>query len=488
MALSALPTALQTCARIAAVLRQLLRAVRCISAVAAGCRHTSRCAAGRGTTSSSSEKKKQSRRPRDHRHRDYHRIAAAWDHPPPAGAGPLQYSCTIQVHGCTGTRRARGARALLHFLRLEKEEERDRALDHCGHSAQGSRPTYAAYVEGSPRVGSSSRRAMNAAATLLVSALVAAGTIAPRVASAAVPAGLAPPQHLRVEGLSPASQDVVLSEPRPRFGYHHAPLLAPGAFGVTQASYRVTVSARGGEQPLWDSGHVASNASSEIVYGQGSAGSPADLEAFSRYTFCVQWTATDPSLGTSPQACANFETGPMAAADWQGAGWMVSHRIPGDATNRTQFRSPVFTVPTTKKVEFARLYVAAAGCAHVEINGAVPLPDLRGICPWPVQTSSVRYVTHHLTDDDTESPVQHGITLGERNVIGVIAGHVMKAPQFIALLMVKYEGEEAPFFLSTSDGGWVSAASHVLPQSEASAASHATQFFGAWDTTIDWTK
>ncbi len=338
--------------------------------------------------------------------------------------------------------------------------------------------------EGGPHAG----RQMKFTAAQLVSALVVACTGgAPRVATA----GLAPPQNLRVEGLSPASQDVVLSETRPRFGYHHAPLLAPVPFGVTQASYRVTVSARDGEQQqLWDSGHVASNSSSEIVYGQGAAGSPpaADLAAFSRYTFCVSWTATNPIWGTSPQACANFETGPVAATDWQGAGWMVSHRVEGDAINRTQFRSPVFTLPTTKKVEFARLYVAAAGCAHVEVNGAVPLPDLRGICPWPVHTSGVRYVTHHLTDDDAQSPVQHGITLGAKNVIGVIAGHVMKAPQFIALLMVKYAGGKPPFFLSTSASGWTSATSHVLPQREVEAASHATQYFGAWDTTIDWTK
>jgi hypothetical protein len=81
-------------------------------------------------------------------------------------------------------------------------------------------------------------------------------------------ARLGPPQNLRVEGLSPASEDVVLSEVMPRFGFHHAPLAAPVPFGVAQASYPVTVSARSdGERLLWDSGHVASNASSEIVYG-----------------------------------------------------------------------------------------------------------------------------------------------------------------------------------------------------------------------------
>ena len=327
---------------------------------------------------------------------------------------------------------------------------------------------------------------------LVATVLSAATATAQQGATSA--ARLDPPQNLRVEGLSPASQDVVLSEVRPRFGFHHAPLVAPVPFGVTQASYRVMVSARAdGEQLMWDSGHVASNASSEIVYGgqQGlgaaaAAGTP--LAAFSRYTFCVTWTATDSTLGTSPPACANFETGPVAAADWQGAGWLVSHRTAGDVTNRTQFRSPLFAIPVTKKVEYARLYVAAAGCAHVEVNGEVPLPDLRGICPWPVQSSGVRYVTHHLTDDDPSSSVQHGITLGERNVIGVIAGHVMKAPQFIALLMVKYVGEKAPFFLSTSSSGWTSAASHVLPQSSPAAMLHATQYIGAWDTTIDWTK
>ena len=42
---------------------------------------------------------------------------------------------------------------------------------------------------------------------------------------------------------------------------------------------------------------------------------------------------------------------------------------------------------------FARVYVAAMGCAHIEINSRVPMPDLRGICPWPVYSDSARYVT-----------------------------------------------------------------------------------------------
>ena len=179
-----------------------------------------------------------------------------------------------------------------------------------------------------------------------------------------------------------------------------------------------------------------------------------------------------------PDSCRRLAGGGLAGLE-------TGH---GDSYH-TQYRSPVFIIPVVKKVEFARVYVAAAGCAHVEVNGHVPLPDLRGICPWPVDTASVRFVTHHLTDDDTNSSVpHHGITLGERNVVGVIAGHVMKAPQFIALVMVKFVGE-APFFLSTSSSGWTSTArTHVVAQPTAGISTHATSYVGAWETTIDWTK
>jgi hypothetical protein len=293
------------------------------------------------------------------------------------------------------------------------------------------------------------------------------------------------PQHLRVENLLPANQLVVLSESKPRFAFHHAPL---AAFGVTQASYHITVSLlRAGTNKstvVWDSGDVVSTNTSEIVYGQGGTTAATPLVPFSRYRFCVWWTASDPEVGTSPQACAPFETGPMQEADWQGAGWLIALSQAGRPNSDTQYRH-TFSIPHPENIEFARVYVAAAGCAHVEVNGAVPLPDMRGICPWVVKGTtmrSIRYMTHRIGDVHDDGGIgSSGVTLGEENVIGVISGNVSLADrhwtppgqQLLLLMMIKFLGEAQPFFLSSSSRGWQSASSYVVSDS-------------AWDTTIDW--
>ena len=71
---------------------------------------------------------------------------------------------------------------------------------------------------------------------------------------------------------------------------------------------------------------------------------------------------------------STFETGPMADADWQNASWL---------SGSNQFRLNL-TLPAGARVDWARAYVAATGCHALEVNGAVPQPDLRGICPWAV--------------------------------------------------------------------------------------------------------
>ena len=70
---------------------------------------------------------------------------------------------------------------------------------------------------------------------------------------------LGAPTHLRVENLFP--EVAVLSERKPRFSF--VPPAAPvGAFNTLQASYRITVS--NGKTSVWDSGNVASDATSQI--------------------------------------------------------------------------------------------------------------------------------------------------------------------------------------------------------------------------------
>lgn len=124
---------------------------------------------------------------------------------------------------------------------------------------------------------------MKATLALLQILLMAAALLR---AAAAATQPLGAPCNLRIEGLAPASQDVVLSELRPQFSFLHAPLAAPVPFGVVQASYRLTVTRRGGAM-VWDSGEVRSSNSSGIIYGESpeaAAGKVVPLVSFSRYT------------------------------------------------------------------------------------------------------------------------------------------------------------------------------------------------------------
>lgn len=124
-------------------------------------------------------------------------------------------------------------------------------------------------------------------------------------------------------------------------------------------------------------------------------------------------------------------------------------------------------MPAGKRVAFARAYIAAAGCAHIEVNGRVPQPDLRGISPWPVTTASVRYITHDIT----------GLFVPGKNAFGMVAGSVMKAPQAVLLVAVVFEEDPSSptFVVFFSTAGWMATAAYVTTAT-------------AWESTIDWTK
>ena len=262
-----------------------------------------------------------------------------------------------------------------------------------------------------------------------------------------------PPVYLRVEGLL---EDVaVISEPYPRFSFVHGDAVATTDFGVTQASYHIVVVDAGTSTVLWDSGEVVSTNNSQILY----AGKP--LLPFTRFAWTATWTS---SAGVkSAASSARFETGPMQATDWQGAGWL-------SATTKSQFRNE-FHIAAGKQIVYARAYVAALACAHVEVNGQVPLPDLRGICPWPVNSASARYMTHDVTK----------LLAPGRNALGIIAGNETNKrwthqPQVIVLVVVRFAGENTPtFVLSSSSPGWMARPPYVKVST-------------AWDATIDWTK
>lgn len=192
--------------------------------------------------------------------------------------------------------------------------------------------------------------------TLLVTA--AAVSVLSHVGRAA-PTTLPPPTDLRIEGL--LEREAVISNPNPRFTFT-VPPLPTGVFGVTLASVRVVVTSTAGAV-VWNSGSVATQSPALLYTGP-------DLLPFAQYRWEVEVNATAAGLGTlvSAAATARFETGPITAKDWGNASWIGSHKD-GPDQFRFEFDLPAGTV------EWARVYVASAGCAAVLVNSQVrPCP------------------------------------------------------------------------------------------------------------------
>jgi hypothetical protein len=287
-------------------------------------------------------------------------------------------------------------------------------------------------------------------------------------------ADVTPPTHLRVEGLLAA--EAVLSEAAPRFSFEH-PQAAAGQRGLHQASYRITVADADAETsdaadaaaPLWDSGDVASAACSQIVYN----GPP--LSPFTRYIWTAQWTSDAAGAARSAAETGRFETGPMADADWRDASWSAGR-------TQTQLRLGNITVPATStggaaaEIAYARVYVASPGCHVLEVNGAVPAPDLRGVCPWVVQENTqrnTRYQTHDITS------LLHAP--GQPNALGLLLGQVMStANEAIVLVMVRLAaaggapGHEHFWSSSADTAGWTARRSYYSRAD-------------AWGAALDWT-
>ena len=240
------------------------------------------------------------------------------------------------------------------------------------------------------------------------------------------------PVRLRVEGLEQwPQQPVVLSEALPRFSFSHG-RLAPGApRGLAQSAYHVTVELqrRGAENPLvvWDSGVVRTANSSDIAF----AGSEP-LRPFEAYKWTAAWLATDGRW--SANATAAFEMGPVAESDWVPAGWLVGSQL------RAEFTLPAAPVR-------ARVFVAAAGCHSLEINGRRPTPDLRGVCAWTVVRKRVLYQTHDITS----------LLRAGANVVGIMSNGLdardhLATPLVRAILRVEVGGGAVPLFFRTAAG------------------------------------
>jgi|EP01046_Picozoa_sp_COSAG06_P010732 hypothetical protein len=297
---------------------------------------------------------------------------------------------------------------------------------------------------------------------VLLPLLLAAGLPDAVLPSAAANAAGVPTTatRLRVEGLELQQQGedglVVLSEQLPRFAFSHSvPNSNTAAVprGLAQAAYHIKVhsssvssssssgsgssssssrsssSSGGNATTVWDSGVVRSANCSEIVY----AGEP--LRAFEAYTWSVAWLGTDGRW--SIEATSTFEMGPVEEADWASAAWLIGSQL------RAEFQLPS---PPVR----ARAYLAAAGCGALEINGARPSPDTRGVCAWTVFEKRAHYQTHDITQ----------LLRQGANAVGILSNQIdsrrkrqLPSPLARAILRIELADGSAPVLLATAAGG-----------------------------------
>jgi len=177
--------------------------------------------------------------------------------------------------------------------------------------------------------------------------------------------------------------------------------------GARQTAYHVLVASssarlKAGHGDLWDSGMVAADATTQIVY----AGTP--LAARQRAWWAVRVEDAD-KKATAWSAPAFFEMGLLDRRDWQ-ATWIGSALVGGRWTTiPCPFLRKEFSV--TRRVAAARLYVTALGLHECSLNGA-PVSDDVFAPGWTDYRKRIQYQVHDVT-----RLIKRG-----RNALGAILG------------------------------------------------------------------
>ena len=173
--------------------------------------------------------------------------------------------------------------------------------------------------------------------------------------SAATAAPAAAPERLRCEH-APAPL-IGLDVAAPRFSWVVPP--TAGAYGEASAGYQVQVIDEPAAKTVWDSGRVASPASS-VVY----SGPP--LAADKSFAWRVRVDAGEPSLRDAAADSGwsepyRFRTAPSATT-WSNASWIDGSR---GALRRS------IALPTGHKLVEAFVFASSIGFHHVKVNGAL---------------------------------------------------------------------------------------------------------------------
>lgn len=226
--------------------------------------------------------------------------------------------------------------------------------------------------------------------------------------------------------------------------------------GVAQSAYQITVSSQpGGPADLWDSGRIASDATTQIPY----AGKP--LPSRTRAYWQVTSWDEQGRPTTSPAGAAFWETGLLKRSDWT-AQWIGA---PWHGAGQTGAPAPFvrrsFNLP--RKPASARLYITALGLYEAYLNGTRIGTDC--FTPgWTDLRKRVQYQVYDVTAQLAAGDNVIGAILGD----GWYCGHIAQQgrenygdrPKLLAQLEMTFADGTSQ--VVATDGSWQLAAGPIL--------------------------
>ncbi|KAI8310929.1 hypothetical protein K4K61_012966 [Colletotrichum sp. SAR11_59] len=180
----------------------------------------------------------------------------------------------------------------------------------------------------------------------------------------------------------------------PIFGWSIGSLATRGA---SFAAAQVQVLPATGTSPLWDSGTVATNATSLVYSGQTLP---------SRASFNFQVRLLDNSGDWTEWSSSNFGTGLLANEDWESARWIGAANPSVDQPIlRTDF-------DVSQEIASAKLFITAIGGYEAYLNGQ-RVGDLYLAPSWTQYAKRSFYDTHDVTKQIIEGQNAIGIAVGQ---------------------------------------------------------------------------
>ncbi len=245
-----------------------------------------------------------------------------------------------------------------------------------------------------------------------------------------------------------------IDDARPRLEWQSV----SGARGQRQTAYQILVAnsaaalkARRGD--LWDSGKVASDASTQVEY----AGRPLGSGLRVWWTVRVWDRDGAPSSYSAP---ARWQMGLLRPADWKGAQWISVAMPPRDGAKNAVVLPPSPLVRRSftlaKPIKRATLYVTSRGVYEMRINGA-RIGDAVLSPGWTDYRKRISYETHDVTNRLYMGANAIGALLGDGWYSGYVGfgrqrDHYGTHPSLLAHLAIEYAdgGRET----ITTDKAW----------------------------------